>query len=64
MLLNDADRDLILNALFDYGMVYRDRSEGIRAQNLYLRLNGARAFHFTVKPTAPGINAASERQRA
>jgi hypothetical protein len=63
MQLTDADRDLILNGLFAYGIANRDSAEGMSAQCLYLLLKGAKEFHFTTMQATPCIGTSSRRQK-
>ena len=53
MQLTDADRDLILDALFAYGMMDRVSPQGMRAQELYRLLKDAQEFCFA-PPPIPG----------
>jgi hypothetical protein len=63
MQLTDADRDLILNGLFAYGIANRDSAEGMNAQGLYLLLKSAKEFYFTTKQATPRICTSSRRQK-
>ncbi len=49
MQLSTEDRDIILDALFLFGLhpELRATAEGLKAQNLFLELNNTGEFHFT-----------------
>jgi hypothetical protein len=51
MQLTAADRDIILDALFAYGMNW-DVEHATKAQDLFLLLTDAKEFHFAEKQAA------------
>ncbi len=53
MQLSAADRAIIIDALFAYGMTHRDTAQGIQTQDLFLLLTDAQEFHFA--PTLKAI---------
>lgn len=50
MQITTSDREVILDALFAYGMTHRDSAQGIQSQDLFQLISDAKEFHFAKRP--------------